>query len=99
MTGRPTPDRRSPRATRGSDENFHRPESAGKPGSQLLPNEEATPIPNNRDNNNSILADYRKISEEIGEDFYTGNRLETVMDRLELSMKRHPLQYKPKANR
>ena len=99
MTGRPTPDRRSPRATRGSDENFHRPESAGKPGSQLLPNPEATPIPNNRDNNNSILADYRKISEEIGEDFYTGNRLETVMDRLELAMKRDPLQYKPKANR
>jgi len=99
MTGRPTPDRRSPRATRGSDENFHRPESAGKPGSQLLPNPEATPTHTNQDKYRSSLADYRRISEEIGEDFYTGNGLETVMDRLELSMKQHPLQYKPKANR
>lgn len=93
------PERRRPRATRGSDENFHRPESAAKAGSQHLPNEEATPIQDNRDNNNSILADYRKISEEIGEDFYTGNRLETVMDRLELAMKQHPLEYKPAANK
>ena len=87
------PERRSPRATRGSDENFLRTDSAAKAGSYT--HEEATHTPNNQDNNNSILADYRRVSEEIGEDFYTGNRLETVMDRLELSMKAHPLELKP----
>ena len=91
------PERRSPRATRGSDENFLRTDSAAKAGSYT--NEEATPTQDNRDNNRSSLADYRRISEEIGEDFYTGNRLETVMDRLELSMKQHPLEYKPAANK
>ena len=83
------PERRSPRATRGSDENFLRTDSAAKAGSYT--HEEATPTPNNRDKSFSNLADYRRVSEEIGEDFYTGNRLETVMDRLELAMKNHPL--------
>ena len=87
------PERRSPRATRGSDENFLRTDSAAKAGSYT--HEEATPIPPNQDKSFSNLADYRKISEEIGEDFYTGNGLETVMDRLELSMKAHPLELKP----
>ena len=89
------PERRSPRATRGSDENFFRTDSAAKAGSYT--HEEATPTHTNRDKSFSYLADYRRISEEIGEDFYTGNRLETVMDRLELSMNRYPLEYKPKA--
>ena len=83
------PERRSPRATRGSDENFLRTDSAAKAGSYT--HEEATPTPNNQDKSFSSLADYRRVSEEIGEDFYTGNHLETVMDRLELAMKNHPL--------
>ena len=87
------PERRSPRATRGSDENFLRTDSAAKAGSYT--HEEATPTPPNQDKSFSGLADYRRVSEEIGEDFYTGNRLETVMDRLELSMKAHPLELKP----
>lgn len=87
------PERRSPRATRGSDENFLRTDSAAKAGSYT--HEEATPTQDNRDKSFSNLADYRRVSEEIGEDFYTGNRLETVMDRLELSMKAHPLELKP----
>ena len=86
------PERRSPRATRGSDENFHRPDSAAKAGSS--PNEEATPTPPNQDKSFSNLADYRRVSDAIGEEFYTGNRLETVMDRLELAMKAYPLELK-----
>ena len=89
------PERRRPRATRGSDENFHRPDSAAKAGSYT--HEEATPTQDNQDKYNSSLADYRRVSDIIGEEFYTGNRLETVMDRLELAMRAHPLEYKPKA--
>ena len=89
------PERRSPRAKRGSDENFFRSDSAAKAGSYT--HEEAAPTPTNRDNNLSHLADYRRVSEEIGEQFYTGNRLETVMDRLELAAKAHPLPYRPRA--
>ena len=89
------PERRSPRATRGSDENFSRSDSAARAGSYT--HEEAAPTPPNQDNNLSHLADYRRVSEEIGEEFYTGNRLETVMDRLELAAKAHPLPYRPRA--
>ena len=91
------PERRSPRATRGSDENFSRSDSAAMAGSYT--HEEAAPTPPNQDNNLSHLADYRRVSEEIGEQFYTGNRLETVMDRLELAAKAHPLPYRPRAVR
>ena len=89
------PERRSPRATRGSDENFSRSDSAAKAGSYT--HEEATPTLTNRDKYLSHLADYRRVSDLIGEEFYTGTRLETVMDRLELSAKRYPMEYKPKA--
>ena len=89
------PERRSPRATRGSDENFHRSDSAAKAGSYT--HEEATHTHPNQDKYLSSLADYRRVSDIIGEEFYTGNRLETVMDRLELAAKAHPLEYRPKA--
>ena len=91
------PERRSPRATRGSDENFLRTDSAAKAGSYT--HEEATHTQDNQDKYNSSLADYRRVSDAIGEEFYTGNRLETVMDRLELAMRSYPLEYKPVANR
>ena len=91
------PERRRPRATRGSDENFHRPDSAAKAGSSSY--EEATPTQDNQDIYLSKLADIERISEEIGETFYTGNKLETVMDRLELEMHKNPLPYIPKANK
>ena len=86
------PERRSPRATRGSDENF-RPKSAVTGSSS---NESAT---NSQDNLNGPTGNTKDRRGE-GDYLYPWHRPdepETILDRLEEAMNSEPLPYKPKA--
>ena len=99
------PERRMPRATRGPDENF-RPKSAvtGSSSSDKHTSSPTNPTVQDRTIDNRGDGDYLYPwhkedydHSDPGPPYYTGTKLETVMDRMEQAMHRHPLRYKPKA--
>ena len=81
------PERRSPRATRGSDENFHRPELSGSNSGSGRTRDLVSGGTSNDDTTEQSDGDY----------LYPWHKPETVLDRLEEAMNSEPLPYKPKA--
>ena len=95
------PERRMPRATRGPDENF-RPKSAVTGSSSIDKHTSSHTIPRSQDR----TIDNRGASDSLypwhkdpQPPYYTGTRLETVMDRMEQAMHTYPLEYRPNAVR
>ena len=99
------PERRMPRATRGPDENFL-PKSAVTGSSRNEVHTSSPTIPPSQDRtidnrgDGDYLYPWHKEDydhSDPGPPYYTGNQLETVMDRMEQAMHRHPLPYRPNA--
>ena len=97
------PERRMPRATRGPDENFL-PKSAVTGSSRNEVHTSSHTIPpsqdrtiDNRGTSDRLYPWHEEDHSDPPPPYYTGNRLETVMDRMEQAMHRHPLPYRPKA--
>ena len=101
------PERRMPRATRGPDENFL-PKSAVTGSSRNEVHTSSPIIPPSQDrtidNRGTSEGLYPWHKEEYdhsdpGPPYYTGTKLETVMDRMEQAMHTYPLPYRPNAVR
>ena len=95
------PERRMPRATRGPDENF-RPKSAVTGSSSIDKHTSSHTIPRSQDRTIDRRGEGDSLypwHKDPQPPYYTGTRLETVMDRMEQAMHTYPLEYRPNAVR